>query len=1139
MRESCTRFIRLLGLLLALGWSQASLRAQTTPAAGNDSEPGDPASPASYAAVVQADKPVAWWRFAGDGKATQSAGDALGPVVFRGKPAAGAAGPQGPKYPLFDVKNESLLFAGDGGAAKVKDPGEQSLLDFTLDDEITLEAWVYPTKLGSGQTAYVVGKGRTNNEGVARDNQNYGLRVEGDGNSAKISFLFRGAGNRPGVREDWHRWDSNSGFTIGGSWHYIAVSYRFGDPKSIRGYIDGKPVAGAWSYGGPTTAGPVVDNDELWIGSSMGGSPGSSFHGAIDEVAIYRQALAPERIAARYQAVLPKAYVTNVPLPEGAALVEVFEELPDNWSWDFIAPTPSERWTQNLFAFHEIPRKYNYQGVIDDRGRPTVIWMTGDVTFPAGKQRVLLRSRHGARLYVDGQLIAENKFPSGRTDGHNEVTEVKSDISPKIRALQPGDQEVAVEHTFSAGKHRLRLEFFIGGKKRRPELGETCVALAPAGGEEFQVLELGGAGFPLTDSGWWAFEDAEQARLVQTNAQRRRIASAEYDHYWAARKQASRDFVAGLPKIALPGEEAADRNPLDRFAEAAVQAKQLAALPLCDDSAFIRRVYIDLIGLTPTAEEVETFLRDERPDRRARLIDRLLEHPSWADNWMGYWLDVLAENPNIVNPTLNNTGPFRWWLHEAFYDNKPLDRLATELILMEGSLRYGGPAGFSLATENDAPFAAKSHVLAKAFLGMEMNCARCHDAPFHPHTQEQLFNLAAMLARGSQAVPKTSTVPPGGAKSGLITSALQPGQKIESAWPFAESIGAAPLHGLLRKPGDSREELAAQITAPQNRRFAEVLANRVWARFMGRGLVEPVDDWELGDKLHPELIEFLGREMTNRGYDLKQFVRLIVTSQLYQRQPTTDLALVKALAAPARRRMTAEQTLDSLFAAAGKPLHCEELSIDVDGSRLETSSISLGEPKRGWHFTSLSNERDRPSLSLPSAQPLVTLLEAFGWRASRQDPITGREKEPNVLQPAAVANGAATKRIGQLSEDSRFTEIGLTASTPAEAVRRYYLQILSREPTGEELSLAEALLAEGFAQRLTGLPAGEKPARPLRDGVSWSNHLKPKANEIRVARQKLVEQGDPPTTRLSAPWRERAEDLVWSLINSPEFLFVP
>src|SRR5204863_6517340 len=113
-----------------------------------------------------------------------------------------------------------------------------------------------------------------------------------------------------------------------------------------------------------------------------------------------------------------------------------------------------------------------------------------------------------------------------------------------------------------------------------------------------------------------------------------------------------------------------------------------------------RRVTLDTVGVVPSLEEIAAF--EAKPDRAA-VIDKLLADPRWADHWMGYWQDVLAENPNILNPTLNNTGPFRWWIYESLLDNKPMDRFATELILMEGSLRFGGAAGFSMASQNDVP----------------------------------------------------------------------------------------------------------------------------------------------------------------------------------------------------------------------------------------------------------------------------------------------------------------------------------------------------------------------------------------------------------------------------------------------------
>ncbi len=1123
------------------------------PAAQNDTDDNTSPKQPPYAELVHDDKPVAYWRFTTEDSIAELNGLPWKPSAVVGPVKHSQPGPRQAKFPLFDAANTGAEF-GEPASLRYDDPGAESPLDFAAGDTITLEAWVSPAKLANGQQVYVIGKGRTGNKEQAADNQNWALRLAGEDGSCHISFLFRGTSNRKGNQDDWHRWTSDAGFSPGGGWHHVAVVYTFGKGGSIRGYIDGRESKGKWDYGGQTDEAPVVDDDQIWIGSASGNNAGNSFRGGIDEVAIYRTALSAERIATRWRIVQPKPYVTNVPIPKDGVLVEILEGVPDEWTWDFVPPTPSERFTQTDLAMVETPKKYNAHGVQDDRTSPFVLWAHVESELPTGKQRVLLRSRNATRLYLDDKLVAQNPFPSGKTDGHNPYEPVVSKISPNIRALQPGDQEQVVEIEIAPGMHRLKLELFVGGKKRRPELGETSVSIAPADSDDFRVLGFTASGgrepskmkglarqFPLTDAGWLAWERARRDELVWINQSRRRAASTEYDKYWQRRHEFARRYAVKADGPSESQQAGSLPHGIDSLIEAKLTAAKLQPTSLTSDESFARRLYLDIVGIPPTGEQVRAFVANPDADKRAKLIDHLLEQPGWADNWVGYWQDVLAENPNIVNPTLNNTGPFRWWIYESFLDNKPLDRFATELVLMEGSTRYGGPAGFALATENDAPLAAKAQNLGLAFLALDMRCARCHDAPAHRFTQENLFNLAAMLHRGEQTLPKTSTIPGDEAShaSLLVSVSLKPGQKIAPRWPFGDDFTGSVPKELLFDPTDEREELAFRFTSPQNPRFAKVAVNRLWQRYLGRGLVEPVDDWETATPTHPELLDWLAQELTTHDYDLKHIARLIFNSQTYQRVPTSDEELAKQLAAPLRRRMTAEQVLDSLLATSGKEMHVEELAVDVDGSRLETASINLGRPRRAWQFTSMSNERDRPSLSLPAAQTAATLLETFGWRASRQDPLTIREREPTVLQPAILANGIIPKRATQLSEDSTFVELALETKSPAEFVDRAYQQILSRSPTAAERELFVDLLAIGFDSRATGAAPGPKPDWPKRDGVSWSNHLSSEANAVRLAWQKQVEKGDPSTPRLTPAWRERAEDFVWTLINSPEFVWLP
>ena len=149
---------------------------------------------------------------------------------------------------------------------------------------------------------------------------------------------------------------------------------------------------------------------------------------------------------------------------------------------------------------------------------------------------------------------------------------------------------------------------------------------------------------------------------------------------------------------------------------AELNATDLTPAPLVGDLAFLRRVTLDTVGQIPTLEEIKAFQEDASKNKRSKVVDRLLSDRRWADHWVPFWQDLLAENPNIVKPNLNNTGAFRWWIHEAFLDNKPMDRFVTDLIRMRGN-KYIGPAGFGMATQNDVPMAAKATISGRSLYG--------------------------------------------------------------------------------------------------------------------------------------------------------------------------------------------------------------------------------------------------------------------------------------------------------------------------------------------------------------------------------------------------------------------------------------
>jgi mono/diheme cytochrome c family protein len=569
---------------------------------------------------------------------------------------------------------------------------------------------------------------------------------------------------------------------------------------------------------------------------------------------------------------------------------------------------------------------------------------------------------------------------------------------------------------------------------------------------------------------------------------------------------------------------------------------------LADDLTFLRRVSLDTVGVPPTEAEIEAFLADDPKIRRAAAIDRLLADARWADHWTGYWQDVLAENPNIINPTLNNTGPFRFWIHESLLDNKPADLFVTELVRMEGSERFGGPAGFGVASQNDVPMAEKGIIVGSAFLGVEMKCARCHDAPSHESKQEDLFQLAALLKEDSVEVPATSSVPMDrihqSGRKPLIEVTLQPGAKVEPAWPFDRFCDEKTAVALAEDPKDPRDRLAALITAPQNERFAQVMANRVWQRLMGRGIVATLSDWEKGEPSHPELLAWLGRRLVASGYDVKSLARDILNSHAYQRAVDPAAKETSPLyIAPAPRRLGAEQIVDSLFSATGKPFKVEEVSLDLDSVRVLGTSITLGQPRRAWMLASTSNERDRPSLSLPRIQAVASVMETFGWRGARQDAVSLRDTESNVLQPAILANGTMGTWLTRLSDDHGITRLALEDQPLDRLIDRLYLQLLTRHPSAEEKERYTALLADGYESRVvpeSARPAAAKggPRVPERY-VTWSNHLDGPANTLAQENEVKARRGDPPTEALTRDWRVRLEDVLWAMLNAPEWVYAP
>lgn len=1165
-------------------------------------------------------------------------------------------GPRPPEFPRFAPANKAVRFDGTGSKIVIPDEGAESRFDFTNGDALTIEAWIKPAASKNATALYLVGKGRTHSPGFDRENQNWALRLTTSGDSARLSFLFAAA-PEPGD-DHWARWTSTLSFAMKPEWHHVAITYEFGKPETMRGWIDGVPTEGTWDLGGPLKDPPVVDDDDVWIGSSMGGSPGSSFDGWIDEVAIYRELATDEFMASRFER-QGGPRVEGLPLeaPEVGELDS--DEVRITFHENENPATETGRWIGNSMILPRIPLRYDEWGIRTGWKSPLLVRMAADVRLAPGKHEFLLRSRAQSRLWIDGELVLQtDPITYVPPNGEEPVTPVREAPAPGVRVAGYHQQEELGTFEISSDKPvRIVLDMVVGGPKARVETGEVGVAVRREGEQMFHVLTPVGRedSIPLTDAAVEPELEVIERRLSSHDDQNRRAAAATQDPFWRKRHDLAREWVQANPAPAIP---AAGKHPIDAFLEAkanralaagsgenagnaahfheevlpilsencfrchgekdkgdlrldsredALQAiepgdadaSELIARIITDDeddrmpptdeglapnqvetlrkwiesgaewpgrpvspdevakpdrisdAAFLRRAWLDTLGIPPSEEEASSFLADTDPDKRDAMIRRLLEDERCADHFISEWLDLLAENPTLLNQSQGSTGPFRFFLHDSLRDRKSIDRMVTELILMRGGQHEGGSAGFAMAAENDAPFAAKGHIVASAFLGIEMQCARCHDSPYHDTTQRDLFSLAAMLQRKPASAPASSQVPVDffADKQGdaLIQVTLKPGEEVAPEWPFADVTGATngpEIDRLLREPGDHRERLAALVTAPENQRFARVMVNRLWRRLMGAGFVEPAHDWEGAEPSHPDLLDWLAKEFVSHDYDFRHVTRLIMTSEAYQREPKGDNLAAspdrRFFLAPDRRRLGAEQIVDSLYVATGVEMDLGELTFVHDGRRPLDNRQTLGHPSRAWMLASLNNERDRPSLALPRARAVTDVLEAFGWTGSRQMPVVQRETDPNVLQPGILSNGVLVGSLSRAAIDSELARLAIEADSPDSLVDSLFLRILTRPPSPAERSEFAAALTAGFEGRL--LPESEvvrpDPLPPLPQ-VTWFNHGRHEANEIQIQNARRVRQGPPPDPRFTEAWREVYEDIVWGLFNHQEFVWIP
>ncbi|MSV28321.1 MAG: DUF1549 domain-containing protein [Bryobacterales bacterium] len=459
-------------------------------------------------------------------------------------------------------------------------------------------------------------------------------------------------------------------------------------------------------------------------------------------------------------------------------------------------------------------------------------------------------------------------------------------------------------------------------------------------------------------------------------------------------------------------------NFIDEHVFAKLRKLRIPPSGLADDAVFLRRVSLDIIGLIPTPEEVTAFLADARPDKRARAVDELLQRPEYADFWGMYWGDHLGNTKQL----LYNKGPyvFTRWLHDVFARNTPYDRFVREMLTSSGNM-------FDTAATSYYPLMKKEQDLAsitsQLLLGVSIECARCHNHPLERWTQNDFNGMSAFFSqvRYKGAGPRNN-------ERVLYVDYNRQFQHPETKKVYLPK----PLDGREIAPDettDRRESLADWMTAPSNPFFAKAIVNRMWRNFMGRGLVEPVDDFRVTNpSTNDPLLAALARDFVEHKYDLHHLIRTITASRAYQLSGEANEYNRDDKMAYSRhysRRLTAEQLLDSIAQATGVP---EDFRSLYPGTR----AAQLPEPEIESYFLEVF---DRPSRQL----------------------ICERKQPPTLNQALHLISGDT---IQKKLTDPRNVLAKMSAAPAETTVEDLYLRTVSRRPDATEKQAARQAIAK-------------------------------------------------------------------------------
>jgi hypothetical protein len=454
--------------------------------------------------------------------------------------------------------------------------------------------------------------------------------------------------------------------------------------------------------------------------------------------------------------------------------------------------------------------------------------------------------------------------------------------------------------------------------------------------------------------------------------------------------------------------------------------KQLQYVPseLCADEVFVRRVYLDVTGLLPTVEESTKFIQDESENKRGELIDELLDRPAYARFWAQKWGDLLRVSRKQIG--MDSVFKYNRWLEFAVSSNMPYDKFARQMLTSSGSTRIQ-PSGNYYRTAGDTHDAMET--TAQLFMGSRIQCAKCHNHPFERWTQDNYYGLAAVFSRiERKKTGRGDEVFVRAANTGDVRNP-RTGQFAKPWVPVAGELEIAEKR-------DRRQVFVDWLVAAENPLFSRVEVNRIWAHTMGRGIVEPFDDFrDSNPPANAPLLDALAADFTKHNYDRKYILRTILNSRTYQSTTrTNDLNRddFKYFSHYQPRRLTAEQMVDALGQVTGRPKQFEFVATGTKATWLPAPDLK---------------PHNRSQLGQ------IEFLKVFGQPERSSACECERGDDSSLGQALELLNGKFIQEM-LAHPETKFRKALATGKGHDEVIADLYRAALSRSPSAAELKVA-------------------------------------------------------------------------------------